>query len=58
MLGTFGGAEPALDSTVPRVSFLLLPTSIILPKVNKHGDSTTQDRGSVSDGYTARHYCD
>ena len=32
---------------------LLFPSP---PGVIKHGDSTTQDREHVSDGYTVRHY--
>ena len=45
-------AEASAHQThVPR-SFPPGPPNILL-KVIKHGDSTTQDRGPVSDGYTA-----
>ena len=48
-------SEPV--APVPCSSFSLSPRPPnILLKVNKHGDSTTQDREPVSDGYIAQHY--
>jgi hypothetical protein len=49
-----GRVGPVRNGAIPHSLFFSSRTSL---KVIKHGDSTTQDREPVSDGYIVQLYC-